>query len=259
MSMSTRTYDGPPLHRPETYAHGFPYDVFRDLRDHDPVSHQEHPLWERGYWAVTRHADVQRVSRDWNGFHNAPNPFLPGDGELVDASGSSLLMISLDPPDHTKVRKLISSGFTPRRINDLAVQVKARVDSVIDTVAERALAAVAAADLGSPPWRSFVQVTLPLSLPGIATGCMLVFILLMGEFLIPAMLGGGKVFFVGNALVDLFLQSRNWPFGAAVAVALVGAVVGVCGEQVPVDTCRPLLAPAVRPITLGTQLAASRL
>jgi spermidine/putrescine transport system permease protein len=50
---------------------------------------------------------------------------------------------------------------------------------------------------------------------------MLVFILLMGEFLIPAMLGGGKVFFVGNALVDLFLQSRNWAFGSAVAVALV--------------------------------------
>ena len=50
---------------------------------------------------------------------------------------------------------------------------------------------------------------------------MLVFILLMGEFLIPAMLGGGKVFFIGNALVDLFLQSRNWAFGAAVAVTLV--------------------------------------
>lgn len=79
----------------------------------------------------------------------------------------------------------------------------------------------ASADLGSPPWRSFVQVTLPLSMPGVATGCMLVFILLMGEFLIPAMLGGGKVFFIGNALVDLFLQSRNWAFGSAVAVALV--------------------------------------
>ena len=79
----------------------------------------------------------------------------------------------------------------------------------------------ASADLGSPPWRSFLQITLPLSLPGVATGCMLVFILLMGEFLIPAMLGGGKVFFVGNALVDLFLQSRTWPFGSAVAVALV--------------------------------------
>lgn len=79
----------------------------------------------------------------------------------------------------------------------------------------------ASADLGSPPWRSFFQVTLPLSMPGVATGCMLVFILVMGEYLIPSILGGGKVFFIGNALVDLFLQSRNWPFGAAVAVALV--------------------------------------
>jgi spermidine/putrescine transport system permease protein len=79
----------------------------------------------------------------------------------------------------------------------------------------------ASSDLGSPPWRSFLQVTLPLSMPGVATGCMLVFILLMGEFLIPAMLGGGKVFFIGNALVDLFLQSRNWAYGSAVAVALV--------------------------------------
>jgi spermidine/putrescine transport system permease protein len=79
----------------------------------------------------------------------------------------------------------------------------------------------ASSDLGSPPWRTFLQVTLPLSLPGVATGCMLVFILLMGEFLIPAILGGGKVFFIGNALVDLFLQSRNWAYGSAVAVTLV--------------------------------------
>jgi len=79
----------------------------------------------------------------------------------------------------------------------------------------------AAADLGSTPWRSFLQVTLPLSAPGVITGCMLVFILLMGEYLIPQLLGGGKVFFIGNALVDLFLQSRNWPYGSAVAMSLV--------------------------------------
>ena len=79
----------------------------------------------------------------------------------------------------------------------------------------------ASADLGAPPWRTFLQITLPLSLPGMATGCMLVFILLMGEFLIPALLGGGKVFFIGNALVDLFLQSRNWAYGSAVATTLV--------------------------------------
>lgn len=79
----------------------------------------------------------------------------------------------------------------------------------------------ASSDLGAPPFATFVQVTLPMSISGIATGCMLVFILLMGEFLIPALLGGGKVFFVGNALVDLFLQSRNWAYGSAVAVMLI--------------------------------------
>jgi spermidine/putrescine transport system permease protein len=76
-------------------------------------------------------------------------------------------------------------------------------------------------DLGGSPFKTFMQITLPLSMPGIVTGCMLVFILLMGEFLIPAFLGGGKVFFIGNALVDLFLQSRNWPFGSAISVTLV--------------------------------------
>ncbi len=79
----------------------------------------------------------------------------------------------------------------------------------------------ASSDLGGSPFKTFMQITLPLSMPGIATGCMLVFILLMGEFLIPAFLGGGKVYFIGNALVDLFLQSRNWPFGAAVSITLV--------------------------------------
>jgi spermidine/putrescine transport system permease protein len=79
----------------------------------------------------------------------------------------------------------------------------------------------ASSDLGGSPFKTFMQITLPLSMPGIATGCMLVFILLMGEFIIPAFLGGGKVYFIGNALVDLFLQSRNWPFGAAVSVTLV--------------------------------------
>ncbi|MCA0432312.1 MAG: ABC transporter permease [Proteobacteria bacterium] len=79
----------------------------------------------------------------------------------------------------------------------------------------------ASADLGATPVSTFFQITLPLALPGVATGSMLVFILLMGDYILPQYLGGGKVFFIGNALVDLFLQSRNWPFGAAVSVALV--------------------------------------
>jgi spermidine/putrescine transport system permease protein len=87
----------------------------------------------------------------------------------------------------------------------------------------------ASADLGASAFESFRRITLPLSAPGIITGVMLVFILLMGEFLIPAILGGGKVFFVGNALVDLFLQSRNWPFGSALAMTLVVMMLLIIG------------------------------
>ncbi|UCI07141.1 ABC transporter permease [Mesorhizobium sp. B1-1-8] len=83
----------------------------------------------------------------------------------------------------------------------------------------------ASADLGARPVATFFGITLPLSLPGVMTGVALVMILLLGEYLIPQLLGGGKVFFIGNALVDLFLQSRNWPFGSAIAVTLVAVVV----------------------------------
>ena len=85
----------------------------------------------------------------------------------------------------------------------------------------------ASADLGAKPVSTFFSVTLPLSLPGVMTGVALVTILLLSEYLIPQLLGGGKVFFIGNALVDLFLQSRNWPFGSAIAVTLVAIVVVV--------------------------------
>jgi spermidine/putrescine transport system permease protein len=85
----------------------------------------------------------------------------------------------------------------------------------------------ASADLGARPISTFFGVTLPLSMPGVMTGMALVTILLLGEYLIPQLLGGGKVFFIGNALVDLFLQSRNWPFGSAIAVTLVVVVVVV--------------------------------
>ncbi len=79
----------------------------------------------------------------------------------------------------------------------------------------------ASKDLGAARLRTFLQVTLPLTLPGVLSGIILVFIPIMGEYLIPALLGGGRVFFVGNALVDAFLQSRNWPFGSAMAIGLI--------------------------------------
>ncbi|GBC86060.1 Putrescine transport system permease protein PotH [bacterium HR12] len=87
----------------------------------------------------------------------------------------------------------------------------------------------ASRDLGAPPWRTLWQVTVPLAAPGIITGALLVFILLSGEYVIPAMLGGNKVFLLGNALVDLFIQARDWPLGSAVAVSMILGMLATIG------------------------------
>ncbi|HEX4113354.1 MAG TPA: ABC transporter permease subunit [Stellaceae bacterium] len=79
----------------------------------------------------------------------------------------------------------------------------------------------AAADLGAPPFRAFRQVTLPLSLPGIAAGVLLVFIPAVGEFVIPDLLGGPNTLMIGKILWDEFFTNRDWPVASALAIAML--------------------------------------
>jgi len=79
----------------------------------------------------------------------------------------------------------------------------------------------AAADLGAKRWRAFIDVTLPLSRPGIVAGCLLVFIPATGEFIIPALLGGSDTLMIGRALWDEFFINRDWPVASAVSVVLL--------------------------------------
>jgi putrescine transport system permease protein len=79
----------------------------------------------------------------------------------------------------------------------------------------------AAADLGARPWRVFARVILPLTLPGIAAGSLLVFIPAVGEFVIPDLLGGPGTVMVGKLLWQEFFDNVDWPVAAALAVALV--------------------------------------
>jgi putrescine transport system permease protein len=79
----------------------------------------------------------------------------------------------------------------------------------------------AAADLGCRPWEGFFKVTLPLSLPGIVAGCLLVFIPAVGEFVIPDMLGGTDTLMIGKVLWTEFFNNRDWPVASAVAIALL--------------------------------------
>ena len=79
----------------------------------------------------------------------------------------------------------------------------------------------AAADLGCRPWKAFSEITLPLSVPGIIAGCMLVFIPAVGEFVIPALLGGPDTLMIGKVLWTEFFNNRDWPVATAVAIALL--------------------------------------
>ena len=79
----------------------------------------------------------------------------------------------------------------------------------------------AAADLGCRPAKAFLAITLPLSLPGIIAGSMLVFIPAVGEFVIPSLLGGPDTLMIGRVLWDEFFSNRDWPVASAVAIAVL--------------------------------------
>ncbi|CAM4446856.1 MAG: Spermidine/putrescine transport system permease protein PotB [Legionellaceae bacterium] len=78
----------------------------------------------------------------------------------------------------------------------------------------------AARDLGANKYRVFVKIIIPLTLPGIIAGCMLVFLPAMSMFYIPDILGGAKSILIGNLIQNQFLTARNWPLGSAVSIGL---------------------------------------
>jgi putrescine transport system permease protein len=83
----------------------------------------------------------------------------------------------------------------------------------------------AAADLGCRPFKAFWTVTIPLSIPGIMAGCFLVFIPVMGEFVIPDLLGGSETLMIGKVLWTEFFYNRDWPVASAVAILLLAILV----------------------------------
>jgi spermidine/putrescine transport system permease protein len=89
----------------------------------------------------------------------------------------------------------------------------------------------ASADLGASGWRTFLKVMLPLTLPGIATGAVFIFVLSIGNFVTADLLGGGQVQMVGNLIYDQFLTARDWPFGAVLSLALVGVMMALLFAQ----------------------------
>lgn len=83
----------------------------------------------------------------------------------------------------------------------------------------------ASRDLGAGPVRTFLRVTLPLTLPGVAAGGGFVFVLSIGNFVTPALLGGGRFQMIGNLVYDQFLTASDWPFGAALGMILIAIMI----------------------------------
>ena len=84
----------------------------------------------------------------------------------------------------------------------------------------------AARDLGAPPWRAFLTVTLPLTMPGILAGCVLVFVPSVGIFYLSDIMGGGLML-IGNLIRDQLLKVRDWNFGSALSMVLVLLTAGI--------------------------------
>jgi spermidine/putrescine transport system permease protein len=83
----------------------------------------------------------------------------------------------------------------------------------------------ASRDLGGSAFTTFRRITLPLTVPGIAAGAVFVFVLSIGNFLTPALLGGGRFQMIGNLVYDQFLTANDWPFGAALAMVLIALMI----------------------------------
>jgi spermidine/putrescine transport system permease protein len=104
----------------------------------------------------------------------------------------------------------------------------------------------ASQDLGANGAQTFLRVILPLTLPGVIGGSIIVFIPALGNFVVPEVLGGAKVIMLGNLVEQQFLYARNWPFGAALAMLIMGAVLLMLFLYVRYEARRGDDAPVLR-------------
>ena len=121
---------------PALYEQGIPHEAFRDLRLTDPMRWQPE-IDGKGFWMFTRHADVTTISKDWETFSSHRGTVLLQDLAADLLAQQQLMMLNMDPPDHTKLRLLVNRGFLPRFVNKLEEHVRELAREVIDNVIER--------------------------------------------------------------------------------------------------------------------------
>ncbi len=119
-----------------SYVAGVPHAWLAHLRRHDPVHWQDEPGGP-GFWAVTRYEDCVTVNRDYERFSSAARGTMPFEMPDEDVAQQGLMMLNMDPPLHTRYRRLVNKGFTPRMVRDLEDSIHRATDAIIDGVIER--------------------------------------------------------------------------------------------------------------------------
>ncbi len=122
---------------PKSFASGQPHDQFRWLREHDPVHWHAEPGGP-GFFALTRHKEVSDVGRDSATFSSVPTIMItdPGPGLELNIDGHQM-MLTMDPPKHTRYRRIVSREFTPRASLALAPRIAELAAQIVDRVIER--------------------------------------------------------------------------------------------------------------------------
>lgn len=124
------------LNDPDAFVDGIPHETFAYWRAHDPVHWTEHPT-EDPYWSVTTYDEVVEVNRDAKTFSSERGGVFMWDPDEELLASLGLLMISMDPPRHTRYRLLVSRAFTPRHIRDLDDFIQRSAHRIVDDVIER--------------------------------------------------------------------------------------------------------------------------
>ena len=119
-----------------SYVAAVPHAWLAHLRHHDPVHWQDEPGGP-GFWAVTRYEDCVTVNRDYERFSSAAQGTMPFELGADEVAQQSLMMLNMDPPLHTRYRRLVNKGFTPRMVRDLEESIHRSTDVIIDSVIEK--------------------------------------------------------------------------------------------------------------------------
>jgi cholest-4-en-3-one 26-monooxygenase len=123
------------------FVPGVPHHWFKQLRQEAPVYwHAEATAPRGGFWAVTGFDDCVTVNRDWEHFSSARRSALFGDMDDEQLVQQQMMMLNMDPTMHTRYRRLVNKGFTPKMVRDLEEQIVGYADGIIDAVCERGTA-----------------------------------------------------------------------------------------------------------------------